>query len=128
MESREFGGRRVATLIYYLSDVEKGGETFFAFAVNGSANSSNPRSQDNLSEDAAVKEANLLWDGRGKQPLCSPEQTVPIKVRPKTGAAVLFYNVDPAGKYDPLSVHGYGARFSAEIYARGCHWFPRMFA
>ena len=22
----------------------------------------------------------------------------------------------------------YGARFSAEIYTRGCHWIPRMFA
>jgi hypothetical protein len=22
----------------------------------------------------------------------------------------------------------YGARFSAEIYTRGCHWFPRLFA
>jgi hypothetical protein len=23
---------------------------------------------------------------------------------------------------------GHGARFSAEIYTRGCHWIPRMFA
>jgi hypothetical protein len=26
----------------------------------------------------------------------------------------------------PLAVHG--ARFSAEIYPRGCHWFPRLLA
>jgi dihydroxyacid dehydratase/phosphogluconate dehydratase len=28
-------------------------------------------------------------------------------------------------------LHGHcmhGARFSAEIYTRGCHWIPRMFA
>jgi chromosome segregation ATPase len=24
--------------------------------------------------------------------------------------------------------HVYGARFPAEIYTRGCHWIPRMFA
>jgi hypothetical protein len=23
---------------------------------------------------------------------------------------------------------GYGVRFSTEIYTRGCHWIPRMFA
>jgi hypothetical protein len=23
---------------------------------------------------------------------------------------------------------GYGARFPTEIYTRGCHWIPRMFA
>jgi hypothetical protein len=25
------------------------------------------------------------------------------------------------------AVDMYGARFSTEIYTRGCHWFPRLF-
>jgi hypothetical protein len=29
---------------------------------------------------------------------------------------------------DALPPLPHGARFSAEIYTRGCHWIPRMFA
>jgi hypothetical protein len=28
----------------------------------------------------------------------------------------------------PVSSRVHGARFSTEIYTRGCHWFPRLFA
>jgi hypothetical protein len=32
-------------------------------------------------------------------------------------------------EYAPdVNITGYGARFSTEVYTRGCHWFPRMFA
>jgi hypothetical protein len=27
-----------------------------------------------------------------------------------------------------VNIYGYGARFSTEIYTRGCHWFPRLLA
>jgi hypothetical protein len=35
-------------------------------------------------------------------------------------------NVLEGGDIVNISLHG--ARFSAEIYTRGCHWIPRMFA
>jgi ABC-type bacteriocin/lantibiotic exporter with double-glycine peptidase domain len=28
----------------------------------------------------------------------------------------------------PFDAERYGARFSAEIYTRGCHWFARLLA
>jgi hypothetical protein len=27
-----------------------------------------------------------------------------------------------------VDFHLFGARFSTDIYTRGCHWFPRLFA
>jgi hypothetical protein len=46
--------------------------------------------------------------------------------------------ISRSNKIDPLAdgngmdlvkvARVYGARFSAEIYTRGCHWIPRMFA
>ena len=35
-----------------------------------------------------------------------------------------YYNT----AYDGMSAYVYGARFSAEIYTRGCHWIPRLLA
>jgi hypothetical protein len=39
----------------------------------------------------------------------------------------------PTETLEDLTLHalgrsGHGARFPAEIYTRGCHWIPRMFA
>jgi hypothetical protein len=32
------------------------------------------------------------------------------------------------GQYSKQGGQRYGARFPTEIYTRGCHWIPRMFA
>jgi hypothetical protein len=40
--------------------------------------------------------------------------------------AALQGHIDPATLVNYRK--GYGARFPAEIYTRGCHWIPRMFA
>jgi hypothetical protein len=34
----------------------------------------------------------------------------------------------PLSKSSFTKAGSHGARFSAEIYTRGCHWIPRMFA
>jgi hypothetical protein len=34
----------------------------------------------------------------------------------------------PAAGASSVGMSLHGARFSAEIYTRGCHWIPRMFA
>jgi hypothetical protein len=48
------------------------------------------------------------------------------------GSFIIKNDVERTGelyiRWTGISVYMYGARFSAEIYTRGCHWIPRMFA
>mmetsp|Transcript_13715 Transcript_13715/g.40116 ORF Transcript_13715/g.40116 Transcript_13715/m.40116 type:complete len:355 (+) Transcript_13715:639-1703(+) len=67
---------RVATVFWYLSDVEKGGETIFPRA----GGAPHPRDFSDCS--------------RG------------LKVKPEEGKVIIFYSLDATGKLDPLSLHG----------------------
>lgn len=67
---------RLATVFWYLSDVEKGGETIF------------PR------HNGAPQPRDFSDCSRG------------LKVRPKEGKVIIFYSLDAAGRMDPLSLHG----------------------
>ena len=59
---------RFVTVLFYLNDVESGGETVF------------PRAMNDVDHDG-------------------------IKVKPKSGKAIFFYNVLPDGNFDDMSQH-----------------------
>ena len=91
---------RVATLLIYLEEPEHGGETIFPL-VRHNASVRNAQ----LWTREQVEQLTLnMWNAGA----CSlPEHDSPwLRIRPRKGAAVLFYNVHLDNSLDALSIHG----------------------
>ncbi|CAN6213422.1 unnamed protein product [Urochloa humidicola] len=74
------GGHRYATVLMYLSTVEKGGETIFPNAKG--------------------------WESQPKDDTFSECARKGLAVKPVKGDAVLFFSLHVNGEPDPLSLHG----------------------
>ena len=93
--------KRVCTLITYLEAPEEGGETIFPMVhVNSTFRHKHLSSHADITDMAM----NLWRDGicakvaRGESDL--------LAIKPRRGAAVLFYTLMPDGKVDAHSIHG----------------------
>jgi len=97
----EHDRKRVCTLIVYLEAPAEGGETIFPMVhVNTTI-----RKKHLLSHTATQEMAMNMWRDGICDKAARGESDV-LAVKPKKGAAILFYTLQPDGNLDRHSVHG----------------------
>eukprot|EP00616_Rhizochromulina_sp_CCMP1243_P003024 CAMPEP_0118962014 /NCGR_PEP_ID=MMETSP1173-20130426/499_1 /TAXON_ID=1034831 /ORGANISM="Rhizochromulina marina cf, Strain CCMP1243" /LENGTH=508 /DNA_ID=CAMNT_0006910229 /DNA_START=69 /DNA_END=1595 /DNA_ORIENTATION=+ len=114
-DSSKDGSNRFATVLFYLSDVEEGGETLFpqGQAVDegepnafGSVTVRDVPPEDHIkAELIANGTMDLFEPGRWERRMLIQCKTR-LAVKPKKATAVLFYSQHPDGTLDKASLHG----------------------
>eukprot|EP00956_Cyclotella_meneghiniana_P032300 scaffold88098_cov85-Cyclotella_meneghiniana.AAC.1 len=119
-DSAGVGSNRFATILLYMSDLEKGdgGETLFAQAWPSELND-----EDRIPTATALAQlresgdvANLLKEGSWEEEMVAKCRTR-LAVRPHSSRAVLFYSQHPDGSPDHASLHGGCPVISKEKWA-----------
>ena len=88
-----------ATMIYFLEDIEEGGETIFPLVAKGT---SARYGRADLTTDDGLE----LGKERFEEICADPANSPFLTVKPKKGAAILFYTLRPDGAHDKFSLHG----------------------
>eukprot|EP00941_MAST-03F_sp_MAST-3F-sp1_P000862 g862.t1 len=104
--------RRIATFLFFLADAEgDGSETVFPMVYKGTKARHGRLGE--TSEMTIVNESILLLDREDSYlkerywKICeNPEKSDFLSVKPKKGAAILFYTLTPGGHHDRFSAHG----------------------
>ncbi len=91
---------RVATLLIYLEEPEQGGETIFPFVRHNSSN----RNAQLYTRQQAEPLTLAMWNAGACE--AAPDASPWLRIRPRKGAAILFYNIHPDNSLDALSIHG----------------------
>ena len=84
-----------ATFLVFLNDLKKGGETVFPMADK----KWRKKSLDNMWKL-------FNWKPRSFKNYCKNKVDSVVHVKPKKGRALLFYNHDVDGEFNPHSIHG----------------------